>query len=285
MENGSGPGKGGASQAADWVTLGACLERRAQIPSDSRLCSLGPEGLVRSLPGFTGAAGGQAGDSMGRAQGWCCGPSRCVTSACLCNSPCPTQWSLSRGPRKRPTSRRGAVTAQELLGGKGGRRRNKGNRAGAASLPAHHVSVRGEARTRAQRGEMVRCCQRPPNPAVPRPDLHKVRVHVQRPRSGGGGRGPGAPPRLEGPGLGGLSRRARFRYWGGGAGWWPRVCAAPKLLHPHPDWVQLSQDWSLCFCSEQGGWGQWDGERGFVWFCLGPTTNQTCLKNWGAVRE
>ncbi|XP_036209067.1 phosphatidylserine decarboxylase proenzyme, mitochondrial isoform X3 [Myotis myotis] len=125
--------------------------------------------------------------------------------------PCPTQWSLSRGPRKRPTSRRGAVTAQELLGGKGGRRRNKGNRAGAASLPAHHVSVRGEARTRAQRGEMVRCCQRPPNPAVPRHDLHKVRVHVQRPRSGGGGRGPGAPPRLEGPGLGGLSRRARFR--------------------------------------------------------------------------
>ncbi|XP_014398037.1 PREDICTED: phosphatidylserine decarboxylase proenzyme isoform X2 [Myotis brandtii] len=126
-------------------------------------------------------------------------------------SPCPTQWSLSRGPRKRPTSHRGAVTAQELLGGKGGRRRNKGNRAGAAFLPAHHVSVRGEARTRAQRGEMVRCCQRPPNPAVPRHDLHKVRVHVQRPRSGGGGRGPGAPPRLEGPGLGGLSRSARFR--------------------------------------------------------------------------
>lgn len=82
---------------------------------------------------------------------------------------------------------------------------------------------------------MVRCCWRPPNPAVPRHDLRKVRVHVQRSRNGGGGRGPGdQPPRLEGPGPGGLSRSARFRYRGGGVGWWPSVCVAPKLLLPTP---------------------------------------------------
>lgn len=62
---------------------------------------------------------------------------------------------------------------------------------------------------------MVRCCRPPPNPAVPRHNLRKVRVHVQRPRGEGGSRGLGdQPPRLEGPGPGGLSRRARFRYLG-----------------------------------------------------------------------
>ncbi|ELW66560.1 Phosphatidylserine decarboxylase proenzyme [Tupaia chinensis] len=62
---------------------------------------------------------------------------------------------------------------------------------------------------------MVRCCRPRPNPAVPRHDLRKVRVHVQRPHGGGGSKGPGGqPPRLEGPSPGGLStlsRRARFR--------------------------------------------------------------------------
>ncbi|XP_073860046.1 phosphatidylserine decarboxylase proenzyme, mitochondrial isoform X6 [Macaca fascicularis] len=62
---------------------------------------------------------------------------------------------------------------------------------------------------------MVRCCPPRPNPTVPRHNLRKVRVHIQRPRSRGGGKGTGGqPPRLEGPGLAGLStlsRRARFR--------------------------------------------------------------------------
>lgn len=60
--------------------------------------------------------------------------------------------------RKRPTSHPEAVTAQELLGGKGGRRRNKGDPAGAA-LPARPPCVsqrQGEDQSSARRnGEML----------------------------------------------------------------------------------------------------------------------------------
>lgn len=243
MENGSVPGMGGASQAQPGQRWAPAWSAGLRFP-DSRSCS---------------GAQGEWSRAGGRAQGRCCRPSRGVTGACLCNSPCSAQWSLSRGPRKRPTSHLRAATAP-APGGKGGRRRNKGDRAGAASLPAHHVSVRGEARTGAQLGEMVRCCPRPPNPAVPRHDLHKVRVHVQRPRSGGGGRDPGTPPRLEGPGLGGLSRRARFRYWEGGA----------LLLHccpPAPTpLVQLFRDWCRAAAvSGRAGGGRSGDFSGIAW--------------------
>lgn len=64
------------------------------------------------------------------------------------------------------------------------------------------------------------------------------------------------------------------------------VCAAPKRRRPlprrpHPVWGQLFQDWSLCFCREQGGWGRGTGERGFVWLCLASTTSQAFLKSGG----
>lgn len=84
---------------------------------------------------------------------------------------------------------------------------------------------------------MVRCCWRPPNPAVPRHDLRKVRVHVQRPQGGDGRRVLGDQPlRLEGPGPGGLSRRARFRYSGRWI-WLVAQCVCCTLTaarHPHP---------------------------------------------------
>lgn len=168
------------------------------------------------------------GAGLGPGLGPVCRPSGCVTGACLCRSPCSTPWSLSRGRRPPAPS----VSSDSRWGE--GRKEEEQRSCWRRLPPAHHVSVRGEARTRAPLGEMVRCCQRPPNPAVPRHNLHKVRVHVQRPRSGGGSGGPGAPPRLEGPGLGGLSRRARFRYCEGGAGWRPRVCAALNCGAPTP---------------------------------------------------
>lgn len=113
----------------------------------------------------------------------------------------------------------GAVTAQELRGGREEGGETKGASLALPPCAAHHVSVRGAARTGAPRGKMVRCCGPclRPNLASPRLDLRKVRVHVQRPCGGGGGgsRGPGyQPPRLEGPGPGDLSQRAHFRYWG-----------------------------------------------------------------------
>lgn len=133
-------------------------------------------------------------------------------------------------------------------------------------VPAHDVSVRGAARTRAARGEMVRCYPPRPSHTVPRHDLRKVRVHVQRPRGGGGSRGPkGQPPQLEGPSPGGLSRRAHFRYLGSGggggawslpwsSGWRPSPRCLPSWPGgPEGGFLQLCWDWSLLFCSEQGG--------------------------------
>ncbi|XP_049644955.1 phosphatidylserine decarboxylase proenzyme, mitochondrial isoform X1 [Suncus etruscus] len=149
-------------------------------------------------------AGGQTGPQ---------GRGRCVTRACLCNSPrlvicAPEPPSRSQeGPWWPPGGPEPAWSC-DALGG----REEGGETKARAPGAAHHVSVRGSPRTGAPRGEMVRCCQPRPNPAVPRVDLRKVRVHVQRPRGGAGGRGSGdQPPRLEGPGPGGLSRRARFR--------------------------------------------------------------------------
>lgn len=155
-----------------------------------------------------------------------------MTSACLCNSPA---LPVVSERRKRSPSHPEAVTAKELLGGREEGGGTKAILLAPPSLPAHHVSVRGEARTRAQRSEMVRCCWRPPNPAVPRHDLRKVRVHVQRSRNGGGGRGPGdQPPRLEGPGPGGLSRRARFRYPGRRSGLVAQCLCCTQTAAPPP---------------------------------------------------
>lgn len=158
-----------------------------------------------------------------------------MTRACLCSSPdvSPAPPSLRTGPSRgavppAATSGRGAVTAPP----RGEGRKEERQRRAPAPPPcaAHHVSVRGAARTRAPRGEMVRCPRPRPNPAAPRADLRKVRVRVQRLRGGGGGggRGLGARlPGLEGPTPGGPSPRARFRYWWGPAGCWSGVHAAP----------------------------------------------------------
>ena len=166
---------------------------------------------------------------------------------------CAPEPSDRTEPRSGPPSRhlwgRGAVTART----RGEGRKERQRRAPAPPpCAAYHVSVRGAARTRAPHGEMVRCPRLRPNPAAPRLDLWKVRVHVQRLRGGGGGgRGLGDQlPRLEGPTPGGLSRRARFRYWWGPAGSWSSVHAAPPL---RPAWVQLLWDWSPVFCKELGG--------------------------------
>lgn len=91
--------------------------------SDSLIPACAPGAQGGRSPHCRGSleqAGGQAGDSVGRAQGRCCRPSRCVTGACLCNSPCSTQWSPSREPRAEEAAPQPprAVTAQELLGGR-----------------------------------------------------------------------------------------------------------------------------------------------------------------------
>lgn len=67
--------------------------------SDSRLCSLSPEGpgplhAISSPEQAGGQAWGQSGPSSGLVLQ---ARSRCVTSACLCNSPSSTLWSLSQG--------------------------------------------------------------------------------------------------------------------------------------------------------------------------------------------
>lgn len=63
MENGSGPGEGGAARATDKLTLGARLEYRAQIPS---LTFLGPQApgpfpAISSMERGGGLAWGQSG--------------------------------------------------------------------------------------------------------------------------------------------------------------------------------------------------------------------------------
>ncbi|XP_059751039.1 phosphatidylserine decarboxylase proenzyme, mitochondrial isoform X5 [Balaenoptera ricei] len=111
---------------------------------------------------------GKAGRPVSLRSPWC--PSS--EAAALIRWTGPSQGAV---PQPQPLGR-GAVTAQELQGG-----REEGGETKGASLvlppcAAHHVSVRGAARTGAPRGKMVRCCgpRLHPNLASPRLDLQKV---------------------------------------------------------------------------------------------------------------
>lgn len=87
-------------------------------------------------------------------------------------------------------------------------------------LTTDDVSVKHPAGTRAAFREMVRCCKALSNPPPSCCNLHKVKIHARRLRSGNGGSGSCAGeqhPQLENPGPAGFAggtqnRRARFRY-------------------------------------------------------------------------
>lgn len=128
----------------------------------------------------------------------------------------------------------------------------------ASSRHPDNVSVKRPAGTRSAHREMVRCCKALSNPPPSCYNLHKVKIHVRRLRSGNGGSSScaGNPqPQLESPGPAGSAggtpnRRARFRY-----------CVVFSAL----------QEWCLKGETREGGWEAfWAGGetaicRAFVW--------------------
>lgn len=137
------------------------------------------------------------------------GPSRSVTRACLCSSPdvSPAPPSLRTGPSRgavppAATSGRGAVTAQPR--GEGSKEERQRRAPAPPPCAAHHVSVRGAARTRAPRGEMVALPS-----AGPEAEAGTAELHVQtRPETAllapGGPLLPPAPWRPQAPQPGGM---------------------------------------------------------------------------------
>lgn len=70
----------------------------------------------------------------------------------------------------------------------------------------------------------------------------------------------------------------------------PNCCSQappPRLspIPPPPGEGLLFWDWSLGFCSDQGGWGKSWGQQGFIQLCLVPTPLKDLLKMrwWGGV--